>query len=295
MPDWLVHLGFSYFVARLIKLRELKLFFLGSILPDIGRIALYFADFAHLNLISSSSYFAVFHTPFMAAVVALVISSFSKNFKKCFFLIFLGAIFHLVLDLTQYRLGNGVLLFYPFSFRQLYFNLFWSGDNVSILLRALALGVLFICLLEKRPIGSPLSLRTPNLKIALPLTLLALAIPLSTMGLMMRNNVNYLDFFAHPHQWEGEKVELYKAKVVSTDPVIVREMGVMFELVSSEKFREGDRICIQAIYKEGRILPFFIHRYRGPSKSMISLVGLLFFILVWIDFPQRVRKLTLWV
>ena len=291
MPDWLVHLGFAYIMARLIKLRDLKLFFLGSLLPDISRIALYFTDFAHLNHISSSSYFAVFHTPFMAALVASVISSFSKNFKKCFFLIFLGAIFHLALDLTQYRIGNCVLIFYPFSFRQLYFNLFWSGDNVSLLLRILSIGVLVICLLEKRPVGSPLSLKTANLKIVVPLILLVLFIPLFTTSLMLKNNVDYLAFFAHPQKWERKKVELYKAKVISTNPVIVREKGVTFELVGSEKLREGDRICIEGIYKEGRIFPVFIHRYRGPSKLMVSLVGLLFFILVWIDFPQRVRKI----
>jgi len=291
MPDWVVHLGFAYIMARLIKLRDLKLFFLGSILPDIGRVALYFTDFAHLNPISSSSYVAVFHTPFMAALVASVISTFSKNFRKCWVLIFLGAIFHLALDLTQYRIGNGVLLFYPISFKQFYFNLFWSGDNISILLRALSIGVLVICLLEKRPVGSPLSLKTANLKIVVSLVLLVLAIPLFTTSLMLKNNVDYLAFFAHPQKWEGEKVELYKAKVISTNPVIVREMGVMFELVGSEKLREGDRICIEGTYKEGRISPVFIHRYRGPSKSMVSLVGLLFFILVWIDFPQRMRKL----
>jgi hypothetical protein len=292
MPDWVVHLGFAYIMARLIKLRDLKLFFLGSILPDIGRLALYFTDFAHLNSISSSSYLAVFHTPFMAALVASVISTFSKNFKKCWVLIFLGAIFHLALDLTQYRIGNGVLLFYPVSFKQFYFNLFWSGGSVCVLLRALSIGVLVICLLEKRPVGSPLSLKAANLKIAFPLILVVLAIPLSTTSLMMKHNVDYLDFFAHPQKWEGKKVELYKAKVISTNPVIVGEMGVMFELVGSEKFREGDRICIEGTYKEGRIFPVFIHRYRGPSKSMVSLVGLLFFILVWIDFPQRVRKLV---
>ena len=291
MPDWVVHLGFAYIMARLIKLRDLKLFFLGSILPDIGRVALYFTDLAHLNPISSSSYVAVFHTPFMAALVASVISSFSENFKKCWVLIFLGAIFHLALDLTQYRIGNGVLLFYPISFKQFYLNLFWSGDNVSLLLRALSIGILVICLLEKRPVGSPLSLKAPNLKIAFPLILVVLVISLSTTSLMMKHNVDYLDFFAHPQKWEGKKIELYKAKVISTNPVIVREMGVMLELVSSERFREGDRICIEGIYKEGRIFPSFIHRYRGPSKSVVSLVGLLFFVLVWTDFPQRMRKL----
>lgn len=291
MPDWVVHLGFAYIMARLIKLRDLKLFFLGSILPDIGRVALYFTDLAHLNPISSSSYVAVFHTPFMAALVASVISSFSKNFKKCWVLIFLGAIFHLALDLTQYRIGNGILLFYPISFKQFYLNLFWSGDNVSLLLRALSIGILVICLLEKRPVGSPLSLKAPNLKIAFPLILVLLVISLSTTSLMMKHNVDYLDFFAHPQKWEGKKIELYKAKVISTNPVIIRDMGVMLELVSSERFRKGDRICIEGIYKEGRIFPSFIHRYRGPSKSVVSLVGLLFFVLVWTDFPQRMRKL----
>ena len=289
MPDWLVHLGFAYVMARLIKLRDLKLFFLGSLLPDVSRVALYFTDLAHLDPVSSHLYFMPFHTPFMAALVSSVISLFSQNFKKCFFLIFLGAILHLALDLTQYRMGNGVLLFYPFSFRQFYFSLFWSGDNVSIFLRVLAIGVLVICLLKKRPVRRPLSLKTANLKIAFPLMVLVLVIPLSTTSLMMKNNVDYLDFFAHPQKWEGKKVELYKAKIISTNPVIVREMGVMFELVTSEEFREGDRICIQGTYKEGRIIPVFIHRYRGPSKSMVSLAGLLFFILVWINFPQRIR------
>ena len=118
-----------------------------------------------------------------------------------------------------------------------------------------------------------------------------LVIPLCTASLMLKNNVDYLDFFAHPEKWEGQKVEFYKARVISTNPVIVREKGVKFELVTSEKFREDDRICIQATHKEGKIIPVFIHRYRGPSKSIVSLVGLLFFILVWIGFPQSMRKL----
>ena len=291
MPDWVVHLGFAYTMARLVKLKDLKLFFLGSLLPDVSRVALYLTDFFHLDQISSHLYFMPFHTPFMAALVASVVSLFSENFKKAFFLIFLGAVFHLALDLTQYRVGNGVLLFYPFSFRQFYFGLFWSGDNVSISLRILAIGVLVICLVGKGPAGSLLSLKTANLRIAFPFILLLLVIPLFTASLMMKSNVDYLDFFAHPEKWEGGKVEFYKATVISTDPVIVRDKGVTFQVASSEKFREGDRICIQAIYEEGRIFPFFIHRYRGPSKSIVSLVGLLFFVLVWVDFPQRVRRL----
>ncbi len=289
MPDWVVHLGFAYVMARLVKLRDLKLFFLGSLLPDISRVALYFTDLAHLDQISSHLYFMPFHTPFMAALVALIISLFSENFIKCFLLIFLGAIFHLALDLTQYRIGSGVLLFYPFSLGQFYFGLFWSGDNISVLLRVLAIGILVICFLRKRPVKRPLSLKTANLRIAFPLMVLVLIIPLSTTSLMMKNNVNYLDFFAHPEEWEGQKVEFYKATVISTNPVIVREMGVKFELVTSEEFREGDRICIRATHKEGRIFPVFIHRYRGPSKSMVSLVGLLLFVLIWIDFPRRLR------
>ncbi|MFQ6066827.1 MAG: metal-dependent hydrolase [bacterium] len=291
MPDWVVHLGFAYFMARLIKVRYLKLFFLGSLLPDLSRVGLYFTDFLHLDPISSHLYFLPFHTPFMAALVTSVLSSFSKNFKKCWVLIFLGAVFHLALDLTQYRLGNGVLLFYPFSLRQLSFNLFWSGDNVSTVLRALAIGVLVIYLPGKRRAGSPLSLKAVNLKIVVPLVLVVLVIPLSTTGLMIKHNVDYLDFFAHPQKWEGKKVEFYKAKVISENPVIVREMGAAFELVGSRGLREGDRICIEAIYKEGKIFPVFIHRYRGPPKSIVSLAGLLFFVLVWIDFPQIMRRL----
>ena len=78
MPDWVVHLGFAYVMARLIKMRDLKLFFLGSLIPDISRIGLYFANFFQLNQISSHSYFVPFHTPLMAALVASVISLFSS-------------------------------------------------------------------------------------------------------------------------------------------------------------------------------------------------------------------------
>ncbi len=291
MPDWIVHLGFAYVMARLIKMRDLKLFFLGSLVPDIPRIGLYFTSFFHLNQIGSHSYFVPFHTPLMAALVALTISLFSEDFKKCFSLIFLGTILHLLLDVTQYRIGSGVLLFYPFSFRQFHLNLFWSGDNISIFLRILAIGVLLICLLEKRSIGSPLSFKTEKLRIAFPLVLLSLLIPLSTMGPIVKNNVDYLDFFAHPEKWEGKKVEFYKARVVSTNPVIVKEMGARFELVTSREFKRNERVSIRCTYEKGRIIPDFIHRYRGPSKSMVSLVGLLLFVLLWIDFPQRLRRL----
>lgn len=298
IPDWIVHLGSAYFVGRLVRLKDLRLFFLGSVLPDVSRIALLGNQALNLNAVDSFLYFEPFHTPLMAALIALGIAFFYKKVVRYFLILFGASILHFALDLMEIHMGSGVLLLYPLSFEEFSLDVAWWESSVFyILLVVSSLCLILYFLWKDSEEKAKFSFRAKNLKFIFPLVLIIFALPLLTAELFIKNNVHYLDFFIYPEKWEGKEVKLSKSRVISLDPLVVRKMGNSFEVAiekgpapSIQNVKQGDRISIIAIYNQGKLHPHFIHRHYSSLKTGLSLTGLLILALIWIGFPEKWRE-----
>lgn len=286
MPDWITHLGIAYFIARMLIIKDIRLVLLGSILPDVSRINLLLIDVLKFDPIDTYTYFEPFHTPFVIFFICILISLFNQNPKKCFQLIFFGAITHFILDAAQTNIGYGEMLFYPFSFYQISFNLFWHENLAGMTLTLLSGIILLIS--NKRYEITNFTLSNKDLKIATLLVLLIIAFPLITQNMLIQSNSHYLDFFLHPQKYDGKEVAFSYSRIISENPIIVKEMGATFEIKTTEVLKEGDWVSMRALYKNGLVYPTEIYIHRQLLKPILSLIGLIFFILSWKNYRLRI-------
>jgi len=121
-----------------------------------------------------------------------------------------------------------------------------------------------------------------NLRFAVPLIALALALPLLTRQMLVAQNVHFLAFFANPAAWEGRSVELCFSEVISTSPAEIEEFDRRFELVTTEDLSLGERVSVRGVYRDGKIYPTRMYIHRGFSEAWLSLIGLAALLAIWL-------------
>lgn len=289
MSDWITHLGTTYFVARLLSIKDLRLILLGAILPDIPTILIVLGSILDVDAPWILPCFESFHTPFMLFLVITAISLLNVNFKRCFLLIAFGSLLHILLDLFQTEFG-GELLLYPFSFKQYSFNLFWTESIIGVSLIVLSTILLVIALFDNRENSS---FSAQNLKLIIPLLLILITVSVLTLNKLKENDISYMELNANTEKWEGKKVSLIVDKVTSLDPVIIKKGNNRFEIVTKQDLKEGDWVSLRGTYSEGKIYPEIIHKHIRPLKTWTSAAALLFFILFWFLPPRSAKQKSL--
>ena len=130
MPDFLTHLLFGasigLFKEKSIKTEPVLMILLGSIIIDVERPIVWLIE---LTGLPNPGLTACFHSILGALVLSYIAATFFENArlssKRRFFLVFLGAISHLILDMTMYPWEElGIMLFYPYPIR-FSFHIFW--------------------------------------------------------------------------------------------------------------------------------------------------------------------------
>lgn len=288
MPDWIIHLGIAYFIAEMLKIKDIRSVLLGAILPDISRIDWLLIDIFKINPVETYTYFEPFHTPFIIFFISIFISLFNEKPRNCFYLIFFGAIIHFILDAAQTNVGYGEMLFYPFSFYQLSLNLFWPESTEGMTLTLLCGVVLLVALIKSHKITN-FSLNKQYLKMSIPLLLLIIFFPIFTQNMLVQSNSHNLDFFLHPQKYEGKEVAFSYSQIISQDPIIVEEMGATFDVITNQELKKGDWISMMALYKNGAIYPTEIYIHNQYFKPLFSLIGLAFFILIWKSYNLKLK------
>lgn len=153
MPDGLTHVLAGYIgVQCWLKGGRLTLFLIGSLLPDMllrgGRLFFvthHYRDFLEL-------YLTPLHTPITSLFLCLAIAQLfhSKIRKTTFTLLFAGCLAHFMLDLLQctiFGFGftvepiDGYCWFYPISWFDFQFGLFWTENAPYALILLLPMSI----------------------------------------------------------------------------------------------------------------------------------------------------------
>ena len=283
MPDWVIHIGAGYLLARIIDKEEVSLALVGAILPDvISRFEGIMIDFFHLYIFENYS-FGCFHTPFMLACMSLAIALFTVRPGRAFSVVFGMCLLHIFLDMLEVHVpGVGVLLFWPISYQPYSFDIFYFKGIGYLLVYGLFLLVLLSALIQKRSIPK-IRWTKKHLSWALPVIIFVFMFPFYASPLMYEHNVGDVQFLNNPKDWDGKKVSLHVSRVISSNPVVVEEREHRFELVTEQKFQVGDWISVYGTYRKGKITPEITIRETGTyQKSFLSGMGLLFLIAFFI-------------
>jgi len=134
MPDWISHLLLGWVISELFNVRKKSLVLLGSILPDIIIKAYTLSVFVPIRFDGFYWILYPLHTVagvFLLSILASSLFVYSK--KNAFICILVGALSHLILDLTTKPLLYNIqgLVLFPLSWKAynnlgiLYSNQYW--------------------------------------------------------------------------------------------------------------------------------------------------------------------------
>lgn len=142
MPNTLAHLGIQALLTRrLIAQADLGWIFLGCVLPDLPWILqrVVTALPVSLSSIDLRLYVVVQSTLLFCLVLAATFACLTLRPLRVFAILSLGCLLHLLLDATQTKWANGVLLVAPLDWRLVNFGLYWPENWSSHALSLLGL------------------------------------------------------------------------------------------------------------------------------------------------------------
>lgn len=129
MPDWISHILLGLIIAEILNARKKSLVVLGSVLPDI---ILKFYTISVIIPVDVNSFFWLFyplHTIIGVIIFSFIITIFFKyDTKKTFLLLAIGAVSHILLDVTTKSMVYNIqsLLLFPFSWKAYNFGLIYT-------------------------------------------------------------------------------------------------------------------------------------------------------------------------
>jgi len=140
MPDLITHTVAAYIIRkRSISTPDLLLYLFGAMLPDL-------ATRPFMIMFPPTRYFFhTFHTPVaMMLIIYLISQLFEDSIKyRVMKLLSFGVLTHFFLDFFQASVGaRGYSWFFPFTYWDLNFGLFWPEDSISVL--PIVLGVFLV-------------------------------------------------------------------------------------------------------------------------------------------------------
>lgn len=256
---------------------------------------MYSADFFDLNPITAYPYFIPFHTPFITLLLSFCLAIVSNQPKKTFTYISTGIISHIILDLLQK--GNSLLLLmYPINYEQMSLGLFWQEDWVGLGLSISSILILLVFLLrynyKKSTISFDFSNRN-NVALAFILVLLIFVIPLLTENALL-NKSAYFELVQNQNSKNDEIVDLsYLPVVIINNTPYVKIYRQYFEIITEKNLVTGDLISIKGIYTSEKIKILYIHKHNIFLKQVLSLVGLILFIIILIKFNMRYSQTSI--
>ena len=288
MPNTLAHLGVQGLIsAPLLKKIDAKWVFLGCILPDVPWILrrILLAVGIPISLYDLQLYSIVQSSLVGCLLLSIAIASFSSNYKRVFFILFLNSIFHLLLDSLQIKWANGVHFFAPFSWQMVRFDLFWPESIPTLILSCS--GLLFIVYaVFKIPVCAN-DLHFPKGKYFVFFLLSSLfytLMPFSLISQAEEANDHFVKTLREVEFRRGRQVEMDRRPVYRKNGNCNLKSPANEELI----LKGADKECHGLVSVRGKFLDektisiVEMHRHWGRFRDILSYIGILFVGYYWL-------------
>ena len=132
MPDLLSHIIFCLIACELVNFKKKGLILLGAILPDIITKIYLFGFIIKLPEELIHTLF-LFHGVIPIFLVTVLIGLFFRDVFSATYLIGVGALSHLLLDLFNGHFLGGLLLLFPISWNEYRISIYWPNQYFYVL------------------------------------------------------------------------------------------------------------------------------------------------------------------
>ena len=289
MPNTLAHMGIQALITRrLIPGADLGWIWLGVLLPDLPwilqRIALKLP--VEISQIDLRLYAIVQSTFVCSAIAAAGFAVLARRPWRVMAILTLGCFLHLMLDATQTKWANGVLLFAPANWSLLNFGLYWPENWPSHVLGATGLSYVIWAALWIRPCqshASPLSGGRPKTAIAL-FALYALC-PFAVMPQAEAADVHYAGTLRDIETRPDRPIGFDRASVLrKSDGVAQLRVwtGEMLNLTGRPIPESARTVSIQGRFTDAATVEVTrLHVHAAGRRDAATLIGLVLVAVWW--------------
>ena len=282
MPNTLGHLGVQALVTRgVIRGAEPAWIWVGCILPDLPWIGQRLLRALPLDLspYDIRLYAIVQSSLAFSCLAAAGLACFAPRPLRVLAILALGCLLHLLMDATQTKWANGVLLFAPFDWTLLNFELFWPEDWPSLVLTAAGLAG-FAWMAFRHPPGAvDPGPRRPVLRVAGVVLLgIWLAGPVAYMETVARNDLHYVQTLRDVASRANRCVAFDRNPVHVTpggDPVLRAWTGENLPIVGIVPPTETILVSLKGCFEEsGALRVEMLHQHPVGTRFGLTLIGL---------------------
>ena len=281
MPNTLAHLGIQAIVTRsVIRDADEKWVYVGAVLPDVGWILARLAQHGavQLDLYDVRLYAVVQTSLFVTLLLAAGLSLLTQRWWRTFAILALNAVLHLLLDASEIKWGNGVVLFAPFNWELLNWGQFWPEQWPTQVLTVL--GLAYVLATLRRAVRTPLGLCWPGMpRLLLATSLIAayFVLPWTLRAGPLAADLHFVQTLRDPPRRTDAHVEFDRERFLPDPqggmleyfaPPPVRVTGIQLSQPGTVSLR-GRFIDPYTIVVE----EYYVHR--GRTRDIPTIVGLI--------------------
>ncbi len=283
MPNTLAHIGIQTPLTRLgLKEVPLQWIAVGCIIPDIPWIVQRIFTFVPgMDLLNLRLYTVTQASLAYSLLLSLALAMLTRSSKKIFLILATNSLFHLLLDASQHKWGNGVNLLVPFSWKPTNFHIFWPEHFSSYLLSFMGL-IVFLTLWPKA-IRKDLLLKKPKRLETICATaclLLYFVSPTLLLSSAYTANTHYCRTLNDNETRTGKKVEIDRAKYTATSNTIECYLDKHLKIVALPIIASGI-ISIQGRFVDENTITLTDYHVHKIFRDYASYAGLLLTLLLW--------------
>lgn len=288
MPNTLAHLGIQGFTTRgLLPGSDLKWIYIGCIIPDLPWILQRIVNAVTLPIdrYDLLLYCSVQSSLMFCLILSAAFAAISRSPSATMLVLAMNSVFHLLLDATQIKWANGVMLFAPINWKLTHFDLYWPESLPTICLTLF--GLCYILLMWRKACPPALWIKGRNRFAVLSAVILfmvyALAPTVFMQGPLEIDNY-YSATLMHKSDRPGKEIAFDHAFLEAKDTQ-VRIRNFNDEWFYLEGVEDGLDSCLISL--EGRFITAnrirvtAYHLHPGNIRAAASIIGLSLVLLLW--------------
>jgi hypothetical protein len=289
MPNSLAHLGIQGLVTRsVLRNADLKWIYLGCLIPDVPwilqralRILL-----PELNRYELYLYSGVQSSLFFCLILSAALALIARRSTLIFLILSISSLLHLLLDASQIKWANGVLLAAPFDWRLISFGFYWPESLMACGLTFF--GLIYFLVMWKRVVSPPLSGFTSkrlSLFIAFMCLLSYAGMPFLFRQEMLVENNYYIRTLQAGEERTGKMIAFDRVRLIVEKgrPLIQDFNDELYEVDGLAQGLRPSTISLKGRFTvPGRIDVSAYHIHPTGMREMASLIGIALIGLYWL-------------
>ncbi|QBR38575.1 hypothetical protein ETW23_21980 (plasmid) [Leisingera sp. NJS201] len=286
MPNALAHIGAHALITRgIIPRASMGWILTGCLVPDLPWILQRLVRALPLEI---SPYdlriYAVVQSALVLCLVATAaLACLSARPLRAGLVMGLGCLLHLLLDATQTKWANGVMLFAPFDWRLLNFGLYWPEDWPALAMTGFGLGYFIWAWLRERPWAGPaLAAKPLPRKRYAAATVLAASyalLPLALMAPALQADLHYAASLRQVEARPGRLAGFDRSPVIwdaAGAPLLQAWTGEQLPLTGLQLPESARLVSVTGQFTpEGAFMVEALHVHPPGRRDVFSYLGLL--------------------